>query len=114
MLTPLSNPLTPQENLYNESQIRTRNVVERQYGVWKRRFLIIAGTMITSIERTKVIIVATAVLHNIALDQKDPLPTSIMEDNEINEDNTVILPVGNDTRRRNLINNYFTNLLKSL
>ena len=108
MLTPLSNPLTPQENLYNESQIRTRNVVERQYGVWKRRFLIIAGTMITSIERTKVIIVATAVLHNIALDQKDPLPTSIMEDN------TVILPVGNDTRRRNLINNYFTNLLKSL
>ena len=114
MLTPLSNPLTPQENLYNESQIITRNVVERQYGVWKRRFLIIAGTMITSIERTKVIIVATAVLHNIALDQKDPLPTSIMEANEINEDNNVILPIGNDTRRRNLINNYFTNLLKSL
>lgn len=34
-MTPLGNPRTPAKQLYNESQIRTRNPVERSYGVWK-------------------------------------------------------------------------------
>ncbi|KAI4468974.1 hypothetical protein MML48_2g00018845 [Holotrichia oblita] len=37
MMTPLANPQTPAEHLYNEAQIRTRNVIERCFGVWKRR-----------------------------------------------------------------------------
>lgn len=37
LVTPLLRINTPAENLFNESIIRTRNVVERQYGVWKRR-----------------------------------------------------------------------------
>lgn len=41
MMPPLENPHTPAEHLYNESQIRTRNPVERSYGVWKRRFPIL-------------------------------------------------------------------------
>jgi hypothetical protein len=38
LITPLLNVRNRAENLFNESQIRTRNVVERSYGVWKRRF----------------------------------------------------------------------------
>lgn len=44
MMTPLpeSAPSTRGEKLYQESQIRTRNVVERAFGVWKRRFPILS------------------------------------------------------------------------
>lgn len=63
-------------NLYNESQIRTRNVVERSYGVWKRRFPILSLGIRLDIERVEAIIVATAVLHNIAIDHNDVMPVS--------------------------------------
>ncbi|XP_050065266.1 putative nuclease HARBI1 [Aphis gossypii] len=51
---------------YNESLIRTRNTVERSYGVWKRRFPILATGINVKITSSQSIIVATAVLHNIA------------------------------------------------
>jgi len=37
-VTPFINPRNEIESLYNESIIRTRNPVERSYGVLKRRF----------------------------------------------------------------------------
>ncbi|KAK5650446.1 hypothetical protein RI129_001475 [Pyrocoelia pectoralis] len=45
LMTKVHATRTPAENLYNESIIRTRNVVERQYGVWKRRFPILSTGM---------------------------------------------------------------------
>lgn len=65
MMPPLDNPRTPVEQLYNESQIRTRNCVERAYGVWKRRFPALALGLRTRLDNSLVIIVATAVLHNM-------------------------------------------------
>lgn len=53
-------------NRYNDSLIRTRNTVERRYGVWKRRFPILATGINVRITSSQSIIVATAVLHNIA------------------------------------------------
>lgn len=38
-VTPLRNPVTEVEKMYQEAVIRTRNPVERQYGVWKRRLI---------------------------------------------------------------------------
>lgn len=74
MATPLPNPVTNIELLYNESQIRTRNVVERSYGVLKRRFPVLSLGMRLHMETIKNIIVACAVLHNLCIDQRDRLP----------------------------------------
>lgn len=72
------------KNLYNESQIHTRNVVERSYGVWKRRFPILSMGMRIKLERVEAVIVACAVLHNIAIDANDvEPPTEIPEFEEI-------------------------------
>lgn len=59
---------------YNESLIRTRNTVERSYGVWKRRFPILATGINVKITSSQSIIVATAVLHNIACDFGEATP----------------------------------------
>lgn len=74
MLTPLLNPVTRGEQLYNEALIRTRNSVERLFGVWKRRFPILAYGFRCSIEVILISIIATAVLHNIAIDAGEDLP----------------------------------------
>ena len=74
LMTPLLAPVTPAEVLYNESQIRTgtRNVVERLFGVWKRRFPIFSLGMRMKLRTARLIIVASAVLHNIARERNDP------------------------------------------
>ncbi|KAK5648057.1 hypothetical protein RI129_002949 [Pyrocoelia pectoralis] len=74
LITPLLEPRTPAENLFNESQIRTRNVIERTFGVWKRRFPILSVGMRCRIPLTQAIIVATAILHNIARNENENLP----------------------------------------
>ncbi|XP_051164287.1 putative nuclease HARBI1 [Leptopilina boulardi] len=74
MMTPLDTARTPQEQLYNESQIRTRNPIERTFGIWKRRFPAMALGMQVHWEKTFPIIVATAVLHNILRRAGEGLP----------------------------------------
>ncbi|XP_026740914.1 putative nuclease HARBI1 [Trichoplusia ni] len=74
MMTPLENPRTPVEQLYNESQIRTRNPVERSYGIWKKRFPALALGLRTKLDKSLTIIVATAVLHNMLMQRGEVNP----------------------------------------
>jgi len=83
LLTPLLSPCTEAEKRYNRCQISTRNTVERSYGVWKRRFPAIKGV---DVDNALVIIVATAVLHNMALGAgeddppEDPVLRQMLQD----------------------------------
>ncbi|XP_022902595.2 putative nuclease HARBI1 [Onthophagus taurus] len=109
LLVPIDQPQREAERLYNESQIRTRNVVERQYGTWKRRFQVLRLELRISIERVQPLIVATAVIHNMCINMKDDLPPN---EEEIEEwDNHLPAERGNEDRtRRNEIIDYFANL----
>ncbi|KAI4468055.1 dde superfamily endonuclease [Holotrichia oblita] len=107
--------LTHAENLFNEAHIRTRNCVERLYGIWKRRFPVLAHGMRLQLRFFQCVIVATAVLHNIACDEKEEVPpvdADVMID--IVEDVPVQVNFYNvardNTTRHHLITNYFNNL----
>lgn len=112
LFTPISNPSTPAENLYNEAQIRTRNVIERCFGVCKNRFPVLRRQITLSLARVQAVIVACFVLHNIAIDSKE----SDFGDHHdstsdiSNEALALNLNMSNDARNR-LVQEYFLPLL---
>lgn len=116
LTTPILNCLTPVHQLYNESHIGTRNVIERTFGVIKRRFPVLSFGMRVKLETVKLIIIACAVLHNIAVDAKEQVPpiniegfddmlaTTAVPETNINERNTP------DNVRDRILLNYFHTL----
>lgn len=120
LLTPLNEPQSRPEQLFNESQIRTRNCIERKFGQWKRRFPILAFGIRLSREKVEAIVIATAVLDNIAklLNEADP-DVNEEEEAAVNfVDNVNVQPYMNINQmyninnvvRHQLINNYFSTL----
>ena len=76
LLTPLRDPQTRAERRYQRKHILTRNVVERTFGLWKNRFMCLhkwGGLMLLTPEKCCKVIIACAVLHNLAIDWKLPL-----------------------------------------
>lgn len=59
---------------YNAAHIRTRIRIEQAFGILKRRFPALHFGIRTKIDTVYAIIVACAVLHNIAIDQNEPEP----------------------------------------
>ena len=82
LMTPLPNPQTDDELIYNNIQSRTRQIVERTFGVWKRRFPCLSRGLSTKLICSTTIVVACAVLHNMSLIFNDILP----EDDDFNDD----------------------------
>lgn len=117
MMTPLAdgNVRSRGESLYQESQIKTRNVIERAFGVWKRRFPILSRGINLSIHRVPGIIVAAAVLHNLAILQNDSVPP-VEDDYPVFVENNYLYASqqqrgrSNDLERRMLIEGYFSSL----
>ncbi|XP_031328675.1 putative nuclease HARBI1 [Photinus pyralis] len=110
LITPINNPQGEIETLFNESLIRTRTVVERTFGIWKRRFPILSVGMRCRVELAQNIIVATAVIHNIARQERDAIDD--LEDDPLIE-NVLAPPPRNDNdnhhHRRELLE-YFEQL----
>lgn len=57
---------------YQAHIISTRNVVERQYGVLKRRFPVLAYGMRVRVSTAQKLVTAAAIMHNICIDARDP------------------------------------------
>lgn len=118
LMTPLLQTHNHPEELYNESQIRTRNVIERAFGIWKRRFPILATGIRLSITTAQAIVVATAVLHNVARQMHNPEPPVDFDIIELidaleNNENPIEVPdnARSDIARRVLIDTYFRRLV---
>lgn len=77
LLTPLINPREPNDIRYNERHTKTRNTIERAFGLLKRRFSCLGKCLYTALENSKNIIVAALVLHNIAVVQNVPMPSDV-------------------------------------
>nr|XP_026498851.1 putative nuclease HARBI1 [Vanessa tameamea] len=122
IMMPLDNPQTPEEILYNEAQIRSRNPIERLFGVWKRRFPVLALGMQIHLNKCLPVIVATGVLHNIAVKAKEDIPPDdpeleltvpweeMFRQGHIREQRNTEGVRDINPERRMLINNYFKSL----
>lgn len=71
LITPLLNLETAAERKFNQAQIKTRGIIERTFGIWKRRFPILSLGIRNKLETAQSIIVGTAVIHNIAQERHD-------------------------------------------
>lgn len=111
LLTPVLNPRTPAEERYNSAHIRTRNIIERVFGVWKRRFPISSTWMKLQLKTIQTVIVATAVLHNIARNENDedpPEEIQVPHDEEIEHEPYVQNNNRGNASRNALIAQYFS------
>ncbi|KAJ8912531.1 hypothetical protein NQ315_014475 [Exocentrus adspersus] len=108
LLTPLLNPQTRGDQLYNESHIRTRNIIERVNGILKRRFPVLAYGFRCNVENVLPIIVATTVLYNKArrMGEDEPPPAEGIDENilEYLVDQGNIPVMGEENNNRNVLN----------
>jgi hypothetical protein len=69
LMTPFISPSNDSQTKYNKSHIKTRNVVERAFGILKMRFRCLdrsAGQLMLCPERCCLVIISCFVLHNIS------------------------------------------------
>lgn len=91
LLTPLLQPQNEQEARYNRAHKHTRNVVERIFGKWKRRFPCLSRMLRTKLETTQAIICACSVLYNIGIEHNnidfvEEIPQELEEVPVVNND----------------------------
>ena len=67
MMTPMAHPDSPAERRYQKAQVRTRNPIERTFGMLKKKFPCLSVGPRTNPTRCGNTIVAAVILYNIAL-----------------------------------------------
>ncbi|KAH7980154.1 hypothetical protein HPB49_013461 [Dermacentor silvarum] len=67
-----------QVSRYQAAHIRTRNTVEKAFGVWKRRFPCLDMGLQHSAERSAVVTTACAALYNLTVLRQDPDPPAVV------------------------------------
>ncbi|CAL9690972.1 unnamed protein product [Knipowitschia caucasica] len=89
LMTPLTNPQTPQEVSYNDKYARTRSIIERTIGILKGRWMCLdtaGGKLLYKPEKVCRIIMACCVLHNIAMKRGVPLPPQPLHRQDVRPD----------------------------
>ncbi|KAK5647826.1 hypothetical protein RI129_003078 [Pyrocoelia pectoralis] len=117
LMTPFLNTTTRGQENYNRAHVRTRVKVENVIGIWKRRFPILAYGCRLKLESILPIIVATAVLHNVARLQGEPEPPNENNVNEHELQQAIVngdIPIGGQENnqhddRLHFVQNYFNN-----
>ncbi|KAK9718080.1 DDE superfamily endonuclease [Popillia japonica] len=79
LMTPILHPANDAETRYNNAQTKTRNCVERCFGIWNCRFPALSVGLRISKETALKAIVAAAVLHNLAADEGLEVPEPEVE-----------------------------------
>ena len=85
LMTPVNNARTVAEQRYNSSHSRTRNTIERAFGLLKMRFRCLhktGGCLMSPPSGCAEIVMACAVLHNMCINNAIPAPDQIPLDDE--------------------------------
>lgn len=106
LLTPLLEPKSRAEKAYNYSHIRKRNVIERSFGVLKKRFGCLSAILKQDLTNSLNTITACFILHNFLRNRKDDFQENTQQV-IVTEEN-----IGNSTGegcalRVSIINRYF-------
>lgn len=115
LLTPFLNPANASETAYNRAHIKSRNAIERCFGLLKRRFPCLHSGMSLKTETVLQIIVACMVLHNLGIMLRDEPenPVEIRLEEVVGIDNIQVLDAAarqaeNTAVRRALVETVFT------
>lgn len=73
LMTPYQDPVTVKERRFNRAQKVTRSSVERAFGILKRRFHLLHSEIRMSPERVCTLVAACCILHNIAIENNEPM-----------------------------------------
>lgn len=103
----------PIKRRYQAALIRTRNVVERQYGVLKRRFPVLRHGLNVALPTAQKLIVAAAVLHNICIEEGEvdvdaelSLPINAEEESRGADENEERMPRGRRSARDEVLQHF--------
>lgn len=107
LLTPILKPKNAGEVRYNTAHRRTRCVIERCFGLLKRRFPCLHLGLRTALPNILVIIVATAVLHNFALIHREQDFDEDIEDKNVPFDIVAAADASGNAKRQLIISRYF-------
>lgn len=89
LLTPLHISNGKHEKAYNRSHIQTHSTIEKAFSILKKRFVYLTTPMRTKLDTTKAIIVASVVLHNVAIHSRiDVLKVDDLTESHFNEMNS--------------------------
>ncbi|XP_013379513.1 putative nuclease HARBI1 [Lingula anatina] len=77
LMTPYLHPVGRAQRRFNRAHRSTRNLIERVFGMWKKRFGCLNIGFRMAPARVSTIVGACAVLHNIAINLKEPIPDNV-------------------------------------
>ena len=113
LMVPFLDPLPGPQRRYNSALKRTRVIVEQAFGRVKRRFSILKTICRLHPDRVAKIVAACFVLHNIALDRKEPhFEAQLGEDDQDENDDVDGQDLGaintGNTMRNHLVTTHFS------